>query len=382
MDQHASVTHSPPADQKLSDELVVPQASKNECYLKLADRNSKIFLVETGGTLASVKSSDGASPTLSLADIVRDHLPYEPWHPSLTYPATSSEHFGDLIDSSNATTAHWLRLSQLVAQSMQNGPTTGVVVTMGTDTMSYAAAALSLLLPRLPGPVVITGAQRMLDQPNSDGPSNLRTAILGASTLPGGVYVAFANQYYWGTEVTKRSSMSLDAFVSTSGRLAGKALTPHAAVEMSSHSLHAHSAEVTRLPIEPVDDVEVVHLTPGPNRVLRRALEDPEVKGVVLKCFGLGGVPSKGPYEIVSLLEHYGALKPIVLATQCPHGPTSLDTYEVGVRALRAGVISAGDMSFELALFNLKVLLGVFGTNVETIRSNWLQFVPESTRRL
>ncbi len=53
----------------------------------------------------------------------------------------------------------------------------GVVITHGTDTMHYTAAALSFMLHDLNIPVVITGSQRSTDRGSSDGFLNLASAV-------------------------------------------------------------------------------------------------------------------------------------------------------------------------------------------------------------
>ena len=51
----------------------------------------------------------------------------------------------------------------------------GFVITHGTDTLAYTAAALHQMLRHLSKPVIITGAQLPLEAEGSDGPRNLKT---------------------------------------------------------------------------------------------------------------------------------------------------------------------------------------------------------------
>lgn len=49
----------------------------------------------------------------------------------------------------------------------------GFVVLMGTDTMAYAASALSFMLQNLGKPVIFTGSQIPLREPYNDARKNL-----------------------------------------------------------------------------------------------------------------------------------------------------------------------------------------------------------------
>src|SRR5207247_10609312 len=63
----------------------------------------------------------------------------------------------------------------------------GVVVSQGTDTMHYTAAALSFALQHIPVPLLLVGAQRSSDRPSSDAASNLTGAVAMAANAALGV---------------------------------------------------------------------------------------------------------------------------------------------------------------------------------------------------
>ena len=68
----------------------------------------------------------------------------------------------------------------------------GFVITHGTDTMAYTAAALSYLLLSTPKPVVITGAQKPVDMEDTDARVNLFDSFVYASDpSAGGVTIVF-----------------------------------------------------------------------------------------------------------------------------------------------------------------------------------------------
>jgi glutamyl-tRNA(Gln) amidotransferase subunit D len=93
--------------------------------------------------------------------------------------------------SENLEPHHWTQISNRIAEKVRSGCYRGIVVSHGTDTMHYTAAALSFALHNLPIPVVLVGSQRSSDRPSSDGALNLIGATIFAIESPyAGVFVA------------------------------------------------------------------------------------------------------------------------------------------------------------------------------------------------
>ena len=76
------------------------------------------------------------------------------------------------IGSEDMSYFEWQKIAKAVAESFNDGAR-GIVITHGTDTMHYTSAALSFMLKDIPGPVVMTGAQRSPDRGSSDAFMNL-----------------------------------------------------------------------------------------------------------------------------------------------------------------------------------------------------------------
>ena len=72
--------------------------------------------------------------------------------------------------SENMTPELWSELAQCAFNEITRGMD-GVIITHGTDTMGYSAAALSFML-KVPVPVVFVGSQRSADRPSSDNVMN------------------------------------------------------------------------------------------------------------------------------------------------------------------------------------------------------------------
>lgn len=95
--------------------------------------------------------------------------------------------------SENARPSDWTAMAAAVTAAIQPQHT-GVVVTHGTDTLSYGATALAFALCDVQIPVVVVASNRPLDHPDANGHSNFRDALdVIATARGGGVFVTFRN---------------------------------------------------------------------------------------------------------------------------------------------------------------------------------------------
>ncbi len=177
----------------------------------------KILLIGTGGTIASDVTEDGLAPELTTEQLL-SHL-----------PAISGICDVDCVqllnlDSTNMRPEHWLKMVRCIRESYDRYD--GFVITHGTDTMAYTAAALSYLIQGSPKPIILTGAQKPIGFDSTDSKINLADAFrCAASDLPG-VSIVFNSHVILGTRARKTRTKSFQAFSSInypgSGRSAGR----------------------------------------------------------------------------------------------------------------------------------------------------------------
>ena len=108
------------------------------------------------------------------------------------------------IDSTNIQPSHWLTIEKAIEEHYKDYD--GFVITHGTDTMAYTAAALSYLIRNSAKPIVITGAQKPIDMENTDARTNLADSLRFASHPNAhGVNIVFDGKVIAGTR-GKRSA--------------------------------------------------------------------------------------------------------------------------------------------------------------------------------
>ena len=130
----------------------------------------KILMLSTGGTIASTESGTGLVPTVS-GEYMVQLIPELDGLCEICYSELMN------LDSTNVQPEEWVVLANAVFTALSDYD--GVVVTHGTDTMAYSAAALSFMVQNLNKPVILTGSQLPIGDPDTDGKRN----ILNASSL-------------------------------------------------------------------------------------------------------------------------------------------------------------------------------------------------------
>ncbi|WP_420006721.1 asparaginase [Arenibacterium sp. LLYu02] len=288
----------------------------------------KICVIHTGGTIGMVATETGFAPLNGVVEAELERL-RTAGEISADFTLVSAD---PLIDSANAAPSDW---NWIMAQ-IQNAHEAcdGFVVTHGTDTLAFTAAALSFGLQGLQKPVVLTGAMLALTEEGSDGSRNLRDAFRAAEQAAPGVWVQFAGQLLHGARVRKSHSSEFDAF---------KASATDQAPWRAADQLQV-------IPYGAVSAV-IAAVAPGMNADLI-ALAAEHAQGIVLRCYGSGTVP-----EGLGLRKALQAARakdvPVLAVSQCAEGGISLGTYSAGALLQETGAIDGRDITVEAAYAKL-----------------------------
>jgi len=319
----------------------------------------KILLITTGGTIASRKSEKGLQAGLELESYLQGlNLPED----SLSLSSLKLME----KDSTDIEPGDWLRLASVIREGFERGYE-GIVLTHGTDTMSYTCAALGHLVGDLPIPIVLTGSQLPIDAQESDGPKNLRDAIITSLMDISGVMLVFDGIVMDGSSVRKIDSVEKNAFISVDSHEIGEIYEDQ--IELTTYgkqrvnelgkkkSLYSlrywNEKKEYGMPKDSIRPA-LIKLLPGMDGGVFDYYVQKKVSAIIVEAYGTGGIQESILDRIKCAVE--AGIK-VYVVSQCLKGGTHMQVYEVNTRALEIGVVEMGNKTLEYIYTGL--LLGI-----------------------
>ncbi len=303
----------------------------------------KILVVATGGTIASTPHQEGLAPGMTIDQLAR----------YFEHSQDVSVDFHVLMnkDSTNMQPEDWLKMARVIDKSQSQYDS--FIITHGTDTMAYTAAALSYLLNGLNKTIVITGSQVPVSFKRTDARKNIKDALTFAqrADLPG-VFIVFDGKAILGTRAIKLRTKSYDAFESVNypyiADIADKHVRIHFRMEAEKTAVPKH--------IGICPDVFLLRAFPGLSPAFFAFLQN-HVKGLIIESFGNGGLPFENRDLVTGVEKLVRQGIPVIITTQCLEEGQNMELYEVGKRVADAGGITAGDMNTEAIVAKLMWVL-------------------------
>ena len=313
----------------------------------------KILVINTGGTISSMKTPHGYEPSSGYVSKALANIPAMS-HEDM--PQYIIKEYQPLLDSSNMTVNEWNRIAADIAEAYDQYD--GFVVLHGTDTMAYTASALSFMLEHLSKPVILTGSQIPLSEVRNDAVDNVVTSLWICAHLPiHEVCVYFNQRLLRGNRTKKISTHDFNAFDSPN--------CPHLAFIGININLHQHLTlpmpkKPFRLQTISPHFIANFRLFPGfASNVLAYLLTQP-LQGLVLETYGSGNAQNND-LQFLTLLKdacHRGVI--IINCTQCQQGAVEMSQYATGHTLKQAGLLNGHDMTSEAAHCKLLYLLSKY----------------------
>jgi L-asparaginase len=245
-----------------------------------------------------------------------------------------------------------LELAERIAEHCRRDDVSGVVVTHGTDTMEESVYTIDRL-HESGKPVAFTGAQRAADEPDTDGPRNLRGAILAALSVESrerGALVAFAGEVHAAREVRKVHTSALAAFGSP-----GYGPLGHVDGNRVRYQRRPDRSPPLPRPDGVLPQVDLIRLHAGSDDRFVRCSVESGSRAIVLEATGRGNANER---VLPGVEAAVAAGVPVIVCSRCVAGRVEPVYGRGGGKDLaEAGAVFAGDLAGPKARVLLQLVL-------------------------
>ncbi len=262
----------------------------------------------------------------------------------------------------------WVKIAKETVKALKKS--TGVVITQGTDTMHYTAAALSFLIKDLNKPVIITGAQRSIDRGSSDAFMNLICSVNAAAHYDGAItgicmHGTINDDYCLlirGTNARKMHTTRRDTFRPINAKALAK-IYPEKIEKLRED--YPKRNEKTPQALKLDNKVALIHIYPG----IKPQLIEYQAKkshGIIIAATALGHVPTHNTKSLMPVLKKWAKKIPIIITSQTLYGRVHPYVYTpLRKLSIETGCIFAANTLPETAYAKLMVMLANTKTTEE-----------------
>lgn len=245
--------------------------------------------------------------------------------------------------------ADWAALVKAVADAAAAGTVNGVVITHGTDTLSYTAALIYWLFADAPFPIVFTASVTPPgtdpQDPQDEARGNLNRAIALAKEKERGVYVVFGDRVLSPLNL-KFSRPSGAGFTNWN---MGEPV--HAGTGLMSDYSDADGYVMRQLLSDAADRMFLARVFPGMRADRLLPLTEAGVSCFFLELYEKGtGSMRETPYSLKSLLIQGGRRGCRFYCTSQQESTVDFSGYSTARRMWREGAIPMGSLTTESAI--------------------------------
>jgi len=336
---------------------------------KKQQKNTKtITVIHTGGTISSVVDYETGG-------VVSRYTPEDllSMFPELRGIANIKTVFLRNMWSQDMRFSHYNLILKEVEKQLKSG-VDGIIITHGTDTLGYTAAALSFAIEGLNNPVLLVAAQRSSDRGSSDAAANLISAANFITKADfAGVAICMHEEtsdktcvILPATKTRKFHSSRRDAFKPVNTSPIARVYYKSGTVEfLTGHYLKKDQKR--KLQIKSFkENLKIGLFRFHPNMFAEQLLFYKNYHGLVIEASGLGHLSTtkidektaenQKIFNALTLLVKKGVF--VVLAPQTIFGRLNLNVYENQRKLKEIGVLGDGsDMLSETTFIKLAWLL-------------------------
>ncbi len=349
-------------------------------------KNKKIVVaIGSGGTIAMKVTADNKwVPDLNFEEIMN----FSDSHLKQNFLVKGFDAFA--IDSSQMDYTHTRDLAICISYICKNIaiPIIGFLVLHGTDTMTYSAAAISLMMGQgLQHSIVYTGAQKPIQEPLNDAVKNLNNALYTLESLSTNnmaeVILVMGDMAILGTSSEKVDESQANAFNAPLHKYVARFNRLDYPVKLSSWLKPKRKQQEFKPVIWDNQFSHTLlvksHLGLCPQMVARQAA-DPQIKAIILYSYGGNTVYEPIVNEILPVAQQ----KHLNIFVVSPVNAELKATYESAHHMIENGVVPLY-MTLSTALAKIEIALRMHPKDTKSIAefmtTNYVGEIPDKSSR-
>jgi glutamyl-tRNA(Gln) amidotransferase subunit D len=335
----------------------------SEAKPKKDSKKPAITILHTGGTIASKVNYEtgGVISRFSPSEILE-------MFPEIKKIANFDSKLIEQMFSEDIRFEHYRIIANAVKKEIQKN-TDGIIITHGTDTLGYSAAALSFILENVNIPVLLVGAQRSSDRGSSDAAMNL---VCASEFIAKTDFVGVAMCMHESTgdnncailpacKTRKLHTSRRDAFKPVNDTIIARINYNTREIEFLKKDYEKKSDK--KFVVKASFENKVGLIKCHPNMFKQQFDFFKGYKGLVIEGTGLGHAPVDPPDRLhINILDSISSLIKsgtiVAMTSQCLFGSTYPHVYTAAINISESGVIYCKDMLPETAFVKLAWLLG------------------------
>jgi len=325
-----------------------------------------VTILHTGGTIASEIDYQTGAVT---ARFTPEELVAK--YPQLNVVANIRSRLIRNMFSEDMRFFHYNLLAKEIQKEIKEG-VDGIIVTHGTDTLGYTAAALAFALEHLPIPVLLVGSQRSSDRGSSDAALNLLSAARFIVQSDFGEVAICMHEtsndescvLLPATKTRKMHSSRRDAFKAINARPFARITKEGKITWINQHYKKVDKSRKLMLKLFK-EDLKIGVLKIHPNMYAKEFESYAAFHGLILEGTGLGHAPinvidkeTKEHDKILKSITKLAKKMPVVMTSQTLFGRINMNVYSTGRILKEKGVLGDYlDMPPETAFIKLAWVL-------------------------